>query len=426
MALKKVWIGSRGPYAYDDGHKYDEDEEAIVGLRVEDAVMCGADPSMNLDPTGTSIGLRYLQTTKNINKRMFAVEVADITDPVELNDRSGDIIGSLIMVYEASGLEDTFTLYGWDEFVYGGGEDPPYLVDGADSGFWVAIGGMYNANPHTFRQIVTCLSGLAITGSITVTGTVDGVDIADHSARHENDGDDEISVDNLSGLLADSQIPLAHDFDSALHTVAVGDRGNYIKVADGASVLEWITPANLLTDIDAVADTETFTEHKHVPASQLGKNKTNPPTVEQYGITEVLEFVINTDKADYTFHVPTDYASGNILLHVHWTRNKDDLGGDSSSETVKWQGKNLAINGTSENCNSGEATDAIQDVYDSATLNDNIVYHTAAMTITAAEIAIEDLVICEIMAVTVDSGTPLAKPALVCLDMEYTAYKIRR
>ncbi len=44
-----------------------------------------------------------------------------------------------------------------------------------------------------------------------------GVDIADHSTRHENSGLDEISVTGLSGLLADDQ----HVLDSEVTAVAV-------------------------------------------------------------------------------------------------------------------------------------------------------------------------------------------------------------
>jgi len=43
------------------------------------------------------------------------------------------------------------------------------------------------------------------TFAITNVGNVDGVDVSDHSSRHENAGDDEISVAGLSGELADRQ-----------------------------------------------------------------------------------------------------------------------------------------------------------------------------------------------------------------------------
>ncbi len=86
-------------------------------------------------------------------------------------------------------------------------------------------------------------------GDITVDGTVDGVNVADHSARHENGGADEISVADLSGLLADAQTPLAHDFDA--HDVAVGDQGKFIQVNPGAPNLRWRTPTNVRADISA-------------------------------------------------------------------------------------------------------------------------------------------------------------------------------
>lgn len=57
--------------------------------------------------------------------------------------------------------------------------------------------------------------GITVNGNIAVTGTVDGVDVAAHAARHQNGGADEINVGSLSGLLADAQTPLAH---ASLHS----------------------------------------------------------------------------------------------------------------------------------------------------------------------------------------------------------------
>jgi hypothetical protein len=63
-------------------------------------------------------------------------------------------------------------------------------------------------------------AGLSLTGdlamggnSITGVNLVDGVDVSDHSARHENGGADEIDVGGLSGTLADPQTPAAHTHD---------------------------------------------------------------------------------------------------------------------------------------------------------------------------------------------------------------------
>ena len=49
-------------------------------------------------------------------------------------------------------------------------------------------------------------AGLTINGNITVTGTVDGVDVSDHSARHESGGADTIDHDLLTGFVADEHV----------------------------------------------------------------------------------------------------------------------------------------------------------------------------------------------------------------------------
>ncbi len=49
--------------------------------------------------------------------------------------------------------------------------------------------------------------------NIVTVGTVDGVVVSAHAARHENAGADEIDVTGLSGLLADAQTPAAHTHD---------------------------------------------------------------------------------------------------------------------------------------------------------------------------------------------------------------------
>ena len=180
----------------------------------------------------------------------------------------------------------------------------------------------------------------------------------------------------------------------------------------------------LVTPVSADDWVTTYTKHVHITASELGKNVTNPPVVNDYGICKVAEFTVNTDKAYYKFFVPHDYASGNILVHLNWTRST--TGDDESGETVKWQIKNLAINGTSEEVASGEATDAVQDAYTSSSTSDKICYETDNITITAAEFEMDDIILMEIMAITVDSGTPLTDPALISLGIIYTANRVVR
>jgi len=169
---------------------------------------------------------------------------------------------------------------------------------------------------------------------------------------------------------------------------------------------------------------DTYTAHIHIPASELGKNVTNPPVVNDYGICKVAEFTVNTDICYYKWLVPDNYASGDITIHINWTRST--TGSDESAKTVKWQVKNLVINGMNEEVASGENTDAIQDAYISSSTTDKICYKTDNMTIAAAEFSKGEIIIMEISAVTVDSGVALSEPALISLGINYMAYKMEQ
>jgi len=164
------------------------------------------------------------------------------------------------------------------------------------------------------------------------------------------------------------------------------------------------------------------TKHLVVPADSLGKNPTSPPAVDVYGICQALEFTVGTDKAYYKIHVADDWVSGtDILLYIHWTRSTS--GSDESGKTVKWQVKYLAVNGTSENVNSGESTLSIEDTYESSDVNQQIAYRTDALTIPAAALQAGDCIALELMAIT-PTGTALSEPACVGFSMSWTAYQM--
>ena len=65
--------------------------------------------------------------------------------------------------------------------------------------------------------LVTQQDADSVTRKMTVTQTVQAVDPKAHKALHQNGGADEISVLDLSGLLADAQTALAHALGSAIH-----------------------------------------------------------------------------------------------------------------------------------------------------------------------------------------------------------------
>jgi hypothetical protein len=207
-----------------------------------------------------------------------------------------------------------------------------------------------------------------------------------------------------------------------LDSVTIGNGTPIRKIVDIGSYLGFIMTDNdtFYAHPDSTFTGPTITRYETIGSSSLGKNPTNPPAVDVYGITHVLEHTVDTDKSYYKMFRPEYYVSGDLSVYIHWTRST--TGGDQSGEKVKFQLKNLVINGTSENCNSGENTDIIQDSYDSAVLADQIVYKTDALTIAAAEFAAQEGIILELMAITPTDNT-LADPAVVAISIEYLGTK---
>jgi len=224
---------------------------------------------------------------------------------------------------------------------------------------------------------------------------------------------------NINAGNCDDSLVIANDIDSS------GVSGNFNDSGTGTiSHLNRGWDDDLDLGTGGIISSKTVTCHQFIASCEFGKPVTNPPTVSIFGICQALEFTVGTDKAYYKFHMPCDWVSGtDVLISVHWTRSS--TGGDDSTKTVKWQLKNLVINGTSENCHTGEVTDAVQDTYDSSSTTDQIVYETDDMTITAAEIdSANDIIIVELMAVT-PTGTQLTDPAAVGLCITYTEYQVR-
>jgi hypothetical protein len=137
MAQKRVWIGSEGPFLFDDTDKVLDPEgtyssENQVALRSESKVIA----------------------TEVIAYVTSAIAVTDIDDPsTELNAESVDSVGSLVFCYQVSaGNPDEFTMYLWDTDY--GAEDPPYIVDGTSGGGWIAVGGKYQTSTKTHKTTV--------------------------------------------------------------------------------------------------------------------------------------------------------------------------------------------------------------------------------------------------------------------------------
>lgn len=82
-----------------------------------------------------------------------------------------------------------------------------------------------------------------LTNDIVNVGTIDGVTVSAHAARHENGGADEVSVAGLSGLLVDNQNPTAH---AAEHTDGTDD------IQDATASQKGLATSTQITKLDAI------------------------------------------------------------------------------------------------------------------------------------------------------------------------------
>lgn len=157
MAERKVYLGSQGPYLFDDGEAVDD----------PDGDWSGAD----------NVGIRsdsQIVATEFLGIPISSISVTDIDDPsTELNALSASTVGGLIAVYQAAGgADDEFTMYLWD--TNAAAENVPYTVDG-NGGVWISVSGKYqntqlNVSSATFGDS-TNYASFATDGELTLHGT---------------------------------------------------------------------------------------------------------------------------------------------------------------------------------------------------------------------------------------------------------------
>jgi hypothetical protein len=167
MAEKKVYLGSMGPYLFDDGDLVDDPDgdwngEDVVGVRSDS-------PFIAPEFRGIPIS---------------SVSVTDIDDPsTELNALSATLVGGLIAVYQVSaGADDEFTLYLFDTDA--AAENVPYSVDGT-GGTWIAVGGKYR-NGDVYVEGSVNIGGSLEAHTHTESNITD-LDHTDTVAVHDDD-----------------------------------------------------------------------------------------------------------------------------------------------------------------------------------------------------------------------------------------------
>jgi len=169
MAIKKIYIGSFGPYEYDDALPVNDPDGDFAGqdhqtIVTDGQMFVGQAPSVDEEV------LRLVDLTLRL---LPPVSVVNIANPIELNAISGNL-GTLILAYQIIGAtgQNEYTLYAYD--ASGPAVNSPYVVDanGAGDERWIAIAGEYVAQDAN------------ILGNIVLSGTVDGIDISAFSAAY--------------------------------------------------------------------------------------------------------------------------------------------------------------------------------------------------------------------------------------------------
>lgn len=167
-----------------------------------------------------------------------------------------------------------------------------------------------------------------------------------------------------------------------------------------------------------IDNTNIVEKEIRIPVSVLGKNPTDPPAIDIYGICHVAEFTVDSDKAYYKINVPSDIVGTTAHIHFHWTRST--TGSDENGKRVNWQLKYLTLK-EGQNVNTGETTENIEDVYVDTDTDDQIVYITDEIEMTG--LTVNDFLMMGIMAIS-SSGTDLSKPALLELCINYEVYQV--
>jgi len=172
--------------------------------------------------------------------------------------------------------------------------------------------------------------------------TVDGVDVSDHHARHENGGADEISVAGLSGLLADDQHVLDAEVlavaaalvHAARHQNAGADEINVVglsglladdqnPVTHGVAKHTDVTRYKFYTVQGALHD-GVYTAYNRYPAIELGDNldeylKISGGAPADYSATVAVYIVwaCNVGAGNARFQMLTNYGTSGQAHDVH-------------------------------------------------------------------------------------------------------------
>lgn len=128
MAIRRYWIGSTGPFLYEDTGTYGYDGKLFRAFRTDGQMVVDAEPAVDHNVLRLS----------DIDGVINIVAVDDIDDPsTELASYTALRTGALLVVYEAGSPTNEYALYAYDSTATA---NPPTVCAGS-VGYWVCIVG---------------------------------------------------------------------------------------------------------------------------------------------------------------------------------------------------------------------------------------------------------------------------------------------
>lgn len=246
MTRRSYYIGSHGPFYFDDSKSYGGGPN--VGDGYEGLLAYSA--KVEKTPAVDNDAFRLIDANGRI---LIPVQVADIDDPTELNSYDGENESTILMAYQQRTDFNKVTLYAYDTNVTTGANSP-YVVDAATAGtYWVAFSG-YNIDRD--RLGVGLLGPELVTnGAFTVTEPGSGNWSVGNDWAY-NSTDDAMSYNRTSspdGTLSQTVNFRAKKFYRVQYTILNYVSGGFSIGAGGASVYSATSNGTFIDTIQASA-----------------------------------------------------------------------------------------------------------------------------------------------------------------------------
>lgn len=197
MTTKKVYIGSVGPFLFDDSANLNDFDGDFSGETLK-AIISDKQFHITEAPSADEEIMRQVDVGALI---LSPQSVTDIDNPTELNSLAGTA-GASVLCYEVVAATDYITLYMWDS-ADSGGANSPYVLAASGGGFWTAVAGRYCAWSPGIEELTVSLL-VETDGSKRLASVSKQAHITDASTQDLTGGDtiDQTKLESdLAGIV---------------------------------------------------------------------------------------------------------------------------------------------------------------------------------------------------------------------------------